>query len=83
MEKADPSISRSQQEITHELDHLVAKALGNDLSKPCRAVLCRAAPAAPHRACHAVPRHDQLRFYFAEPRFDGFFVIFKYSFDPK
>jgi len=27
MEKADPSISRSQQEITHELDHLVAKAL--------------------------------------------------------
>ena len=28
MEKADPSISRSQHEITNELDHLVAKALG-------------------------------------------------------
>jgi len=27
MEKADPSISRSQHEITNELDHLVAKAL--------------------------------------------------------
>ena len=37
MEKADPSISRSQQEITHELDHLVAKALGNDFAILCRA----------------------------------------------